>query len=338
MNNTPNLTALILAATALFITACSPNPQTPYNWPESSTARELLPLAQTILGQALTDPEPRLRVNAIEVVASTRQIKLMPKVRKMLTSQFVPVRFAVALAIGDTQYTLAESQVSQLLRDENPNVRIAAAYAMYKLGRPEYFQVLRNALANKDNTVRANAAMLIGKTADKKASKLLYAALAMRDSGDKVRFQAVESIATLKDENITPKIWAMLINVYPDVRVIAIRAMGALGTTKAHGAIIGMLDDDIIEVRLAAAEQLGILHDPAGELVVLDVFRKNITAQMIPEDKERIYIFAARAIGRICTPKLIDFLPQLLKNQSKFVRLEAAKAVFCCTKTYRPPI
>ena len=130
----------------------------------------------------------------------------------------------------------------------------------------------------------------------------------------------------------------MLINVYPDVRVIAIQAMGALGTTKAHGAIIGMLDDDIIEVRLAAAEQLGMLHDPAGELVVLNVFRKNITAQMLPEDKERVYIFAARAIGRICTPKLTDFLPQLLKNRSKFVRLEAAKAVFYCTKAYKPSI
>jgi len=339
---TTALAVMILIGATLLMSACAPNRQTQYHWPEPSAVRALLPQAQTILIQALADPKPMIRVNAIEVVASTKQVGLMPKVQRMLTNQYVPVKFAAALAIGDTKYALAQSTVEQLLNDQNLNVRIAATYAMYKLGQHQYFKVLRDALASKDNTVRANAAMLIGKTADKDASRLLYAALTMRDSDDKVRFQAIESIAALKDEHISPKIWTMLISVYPDVRVLGTRAMGALATTRAHGSLIGMLDDDIVEVRLAAAEQLGILKDPAGQLVVMDVFRKKLTAHMNSQDKERVLAFTARAIGRIGTAKLTDFLPQLLKNQSKIVRLEAARAVFHCVNAAgsqrKPPI
>jgi HEAT repeat protein len=332
------ITALILTATALLVTACSPTTQHPYHWPQPSNASELLSQANEIIEQSLVDSDPLIRVNAIEAVALTKQVTLMPKVRKMLASQFFTTRFAAALAVGDTGYTFAQPQVQKLLKDQNPNVRIAAAYAMYKLGQQQYFDVLRNAMASKDLVVRANAVMLVGKTAHKDASKLLYAAITMEDSDDKVRYQAVESIASLKDEYIEPRIWAMLISVYPDVRVIGIRAMAALGTTKSHGAVIGMLDDNIVEVRLAAAEQLGILHDPAGELAVLDVFRKNLTAKIPPRDKERVYIFTARAIGRICTPKLTDFLPQLLKYPSKQVRLQAAIAVFYCSQPPKNPI
>ena len=42
----------------------------------------------------------------------------------------------------------------------------------------------------------------------------------------------------------------------------------------------------------------------------------------------RVNVMAALAIGYIRTPALIKYLPQLLKNESKYVRIAAAKAVF----------
>ena len=86
-----------------------------------------------------------------------------------------------------------------------------------------------------------------------------------KDSNDKVRFQAIESIAMLGDERILPKIWAIVYSGYADDRIIGIRAMGALGTAKAKDVLITKLDDEVLEVRLAAAEQLGKLKDPIGE-------------------------------------------------------------------------
>lgn len=288
--------------------------------------------ALRIVREALSDPNPDIRFKAIEVVAGARQIKLMPQVHRLLQDEFPPVRFAAALAVGDLRYSLAEKTVGESLKDEDLNVVIAACYAMGKLGSTEYFQVLRKTIDNEDQTVRANAAMLLGKSGDKGAIRLLYAAMQRKDSHDKVVFQAAESIAMLGDEQIYPKLWAMLISAYADVRLAGIGAMRALETREARNALITMLDDDVLEIRLAAAEHLGMLNNPVGEREVLDVFEKNLTAGLglDREARDRVNARTALAIGQICTPALTKYLPQLLKDESKFVRLAAAKAVFQC--------
>jgi HEAT repeat protein len=290
----------------------------------------LVPEATRIVRDGLADENPLIRAKAIEVVAVTKQTKLMPKVvRQLLKDEFVPVRFVAALAVGDLEYSLAKSSVAHLLKDENENVRIAAAYTLYKLGAPEKLELFRNAIASNDQTVRANVALLLGKSGDNSPNtrQALWWSLS-RDSDDKVIFQAAEAIAMLGDERIYPKLWTMLISKYHDVRVLGIRAMGALGTVEAKHALIRMLDDNILEVRLAAAEQLGILKDTIGEPEVLDVFTKNLTAGLNKQDLEQVNVRTALAIGRIGTPRLIKFLPQLLKDKSKSVRIAAAMAVF----------
>jgi HEAT repeat protein len=268
-----------------------------------------------------------VRVNTIEVVATTRQIKLMPKVQRLIHDEFVPVRFATALAIGDLQYTLGQNQIRQLLKDKDINVKIAASYAMAMLGDSEYLEVLQKAILNDDRKVRANAAWLLGKSGDKTALKFLYWALRDKNSDDMVVRNAVESIARLGDERIYQKLWAMLISAYADDRVMGIKAMGALGTPEAKNALTTMLNDEMLEVRLAAAEQLGTLKDHIGESRVLEVFEKNLTAGLDKNSRERANVLAAMAIGQIRTPSLTKFLPELLKDESKFVRIAAAKAV-----------
>ena len=109
---------------------------------------------------------------------------------------------------------------------------------------------------------------------------------------------------------------------------MGVRAMGALGTENAKNALITMLGDEVPEIRLAAAAELGKLGDTRGEIEVLDVFTKNLTADMDEQGKERINRLTAMAIGQIKTKSLNKFLPQLLNNPSKSVRLAAAKAVF----------
>jgi HEAT repeat protein len=132
----------------------------------------------------------------------------------------------------------------------------------------------------------------------------------------------------LGDEKIFPRLWSMLISAYADVRLMGVRAMGKLGTPEAKNALIGRLDDDILEVRLVAAEQLGVFRNPIGEPKVLEVFEKKLTRTLDKQASERTNVLTALAIGQIRTPGLRKFLPQLLENESKFVRIAAAKAVF----------
>lgn len=303
--------------------------------PAAASISSLTPQAMQIIQQALADESPYIQVNAIETIAITKQAGLMPKVQRLLGSDYIPVRFAGALSIGDMEYRFAEDSIRQLLKDKDTNVRIAAAYAMYKLGHKEYLSAISKAVTTTDQVVRANAALLLGKSGDQSTIKVLYWILSDKNSDDRVRFQAADAIAMLGDEEILPKLWAVVLSTYADDRIVGLRSMGALGTKKARDVLITKLDDDVLEVRLVAAEQLGMLGYNTGEAQVLDVFRKNLTAGLDQQARGRVNVFTAMAIGQIGSEPLTKYLPQLLQDQSKLVRLAAAKAVLQCVMKSR---
>jgi len=287
------------------------------------------PVAQAhqIVLAALADTDPRLRANAIEVVATTGRVELMGQVAKLLNDPSFPVRFGAAVAVGDLAYTPALQQVGALLNDTDTNVRLAAAYALMRLNQGNgYFETLCQAVTSNDQTVRANAALLLGKSGRQEALKFLYWTLQQSDSTDKVLFQAAQSIAMLGDERIMPKLWTLLISAYADDRIIGIEGMGALRTEQAKNALITMLDDPVLEVRLAAATELGKLGDTIGESEVLDALRQDAIDASDPRAPERIKVLAALAIGAIGTDDLIVYLPEFLADPSARVRLAAAKA------------
>lgn len=285
--------------------------------------------AYKILEGGLADPEAVVRTHAIEAVVATRRMQLMPTVQKLLQDQTMPVRFAAAVAIGDLEYYIAKNSVSRALRDPDHNVVIAASYAMGRLGDPEYYEVLRKALFSSDLTVRANAAFLLGRTGDTRSIELLKQVQLDKGSDDKVRYQALEARAELKDTTVLKKLWAMVYG-YAEDRMIGVRAMGALGGSQARDILVTKLDDELLEVRLAAAEQLGRLGDSSGEPEVLDVFEKNLTAGLEEAALDRTNLLTAMAIGRLCTPALTEHLTGLMKNKSKSIRIAAARAVFLC--------
>jgi len=331
------ISLLLLSASAL-ICGCEATsypglPEAGSNNPDTSGTDDLKAQATRIIQQALSSSEPQIRASAIEVVAAIPADygrKFMPEVQRLLSDEFVPVRFAAAVAIGDTGYRPAAGDVKQMLKDKDNNVQLAADYAILKLdGSETAGQRIRAAMSSSNQQVRANAAFLLGKAGNRSALPLLYEAIKDETSDDRVRLNSVEAIARLGDEKIYEKLWAMLISAYADDRVFGIRAMGALGSPQAKDALLTMLTDDLPEVRLVAAEQLGELGDAAGEKTVVEALTKD-AAESDKEGRARIQTLAALAIGRIRTPSLKKFLPELLRNESQLVRLAAAKAVFQC--------
>jgi HEAT repeat protein len=286
--------------------------------------------AGRILKESLSSNNPRVRANAIEAAASIpgrEGRNFMPEVMRLLTDNFVHVRFAAAVAVGDTRYTPAKDRIIQLLNDSDENVQLAAVYALRKLDPRTSIRRIIEGLKSPDMKVRANAVFLAGKTGDNKAIPFLYEALRDESSDDKVRLNCIEGIARLGDERIYQKIWALLISAYADDRILGVQAMGALGSQQAKDALATMLTDDVPEIRLVAAEQLGRVGDTSGEKAVLDALTQT-TGGTDAESRERINMLAALAIGQIHTEALEKFLPELLKNESQFVRIAAAEAVY----------
>ncbi|MGA2171406.1 MAG: HEAT repeat domain-containing protein [Sedimentisphaerales bacterium] len=320
---------IILCAGPFFFCGC--NPDSAKQPIANATANEaatgdIETQATKIIQQALVSDNPQVRANAIEVAAATGK-QFMPDIQRLLQDKFIPVRFSAAVAIGDARYRGAKNDIAQLLKDDDENVRIAADYAISRITPGVPTKQLLAAITSSNQQVRANAAMLLGKTGDKSVLPLLYETIRDEASDDRVRLNSVEAIARLGDERIYQKLWAMLISAYADDRVCGIRAMGALGNSKARDSLLTMLKDDLAEVRLVAAEQLGGLGDTTGEKIVLDAMGQVASGAIDQEGRERIETLAALAIGQIRTPALKKFLPELLKNESRFVQLVAAKAV-----------
>ena len=297
--------------------------------PVAGNVHNLRQQALEIVRTGLKDENGLIRSHAVEVVSASNTKELMPTVAILLSDQSIAVRFATAVAVGDTAYSPAAGAVKRLLDEPNENTKMAAAYALTKLGRTEYGNFIRSLLKSKDQTVRANAALLLGKMGDKSDIALLYQTLQDPYSFDKVKIQTIESIARLGDKNIyRGKLWALLISKQADDRVMGIRAMGALGTTEAKNAIATMLDDDVLEVRLCAAEELGRLGDTTGDSEILSYFAENLPNL---DKTSMANTIATMAIGRIGGPSLTRFLPRLLQSKSKEVRLSAAQSVLLLT-------
>lgn len=291
--------------------------------------KALRPSALEIVKASLKHKNPRLRSNAIEVVAQTGQKDLMPEIVRLMDDPVAAVRFSAIMVAGDMQCRHCEKKMRGYLKDADENVRLAAAYGLVKLNYTEFRSHLHQAVTSSDQTVRANAGLLIGKLGDPADIGLLYSMMRDESSNDMVKLQAVESIAQLKDIRLyRSKLWALLISKYADDRMVGIRGMGALGTVDAKSAIVTMLSDDVEEVRLGAAQELGKLGDKSGRDEVAGFFAKspNLDETSIANQ------LAIMAIGRIGTPELTAYLPKALTCKSDLSRLAAAEAVLLLTK------
>ena len=294
----------------------------------SGSVSKLHERALEIIYECLADDSSaRMRTHAIEVVSTTGRRDMMPVVVKLLKDAAVPVRFSAAVAIGDMKYTGGIFSVKRLLGDPDANVRIAAAYALSKLKKGDLSGQIYEALGSDDQTVRANAALLLGKHGDKKAINALKTVARDSLSGDMVTMQVADSIAILGgDQSTYGELWALLISKYVEDRAMGVRAMGALGTRDAEKAILTMLHDEIVEIRLLASEQLGLLGNNIGEEEVLDYLNR-ISNTLDAQSRMRGDLIAVMAIGRIRSSRLADFLPNFIASSSKNMQLRAAQSV-----------
>jgi HEAT repeat protein len=281
-----------------------------------------------IVREGLTDENSFVRDRAIEVVLATKRQELMPVVIQLLKDDVVAVRFAAALATGDLRYAPAEYSLRRMLSNQNENIKIVAAYSLTMLGTGDFSDVIRRLTKSKDQTVRANATMLLGKLGNTKDIELLYEVIRDSDSRDWVRIGAVKSIAMLGDETIyRTKLWPLLISKYADDRIDGIKGMAALGTMDAKTAMQTMLYDDVEEVKLCAAIELGRLGDTGGESEVLGYLSKKLSdADELDTDEWRACDWAVISIGQIGTDALIRFLPGFISSRNKLIRLSAAQS------------
>lgn len=154
-------------------------------------------------------------------------------------------------------YRKSDEEHINNLKNENPDIRLSAAKALYVTGDGNAVEPLIEVLNDTEWTIRMNAAIALGQIGDKKAINPLIQLL--DDENWKVRFCAAGALGEIGDDSAVLPLIQKLNDNDPDVRERAAQALGDIGNNTAVNPLIQTLEDESENehVRAEAARALG---------------------------------------------------------------------------------
>jgi len=204
--------------------------------------------------------------------------------------------------------------------------RVAALKGMGRTGQVSALSVIDEALKSKKENIRAAAldahlrvAEALLQAGDKKAAApAFYAALevATRDSE---RIRALVGCGSLGSEEPLDRMAKYLHDPSPRVQVAAASAMNLIKGKKATAVLANTLAKASPALQYVLLQALGERHDPDTDTV-------SAVAAVVDAPDENVKIAAAKALGRIASPKAIPSLLKLIDQGGENVKPAALNA------------
>lgn len=328
------LAAIALLLTAALLCGCQ-------RQPISLSPVERMQLEQRatdLLFRAAGTEDPVAAANAIEALVQVAPDEGWPCFRAALRSDVPVVRFAGLTALGTLRDQQSQDALRSALSDPNQMVRLGAAFAVYRTGDTAAGRVLVRALNDSpDESVRAEAAHLIGLLEEPRAVKNLRAALRVKANlqSHQVSMQVYTALARLGDDDSVRR----LIEYAQGsalTRLMALQSLAELGPEQAREALLYRLGpgEEYLMHRLIAARGLAKLGSNAGyELAVQNLDFVGTDADD-PDETMRIRSNAALVLAEIGDPRALPALRQLAETASD-PRIQVAAAYAICRITAR---
>lgn len=299
---------------------------------KSAPSRAPRPMDVIKAGLSFRD-NPVVRAESVEALEAIATPEVLPWVRTALLDEHPGVRFAGCMVLGKLKDTGATSMIRKCLTDRDESVRVAALFAMHRLGQTEQTERLPNyVLLHADPIVRRNAAIAISMLGQQSAVTVL--ARAMKDNDPGVRHHALEGMARLGNKEAARELTFMANSGVGSEEVFAINALARTGDAAYEDAFRYKLSSaSHLETRLAAARALGKLGIDAGLPLVLESLKPNQPVRQDPEDSPtdqllRVRQLAAAAAGAIGSTKATPLLEALLTDGvDPRVQISAARAL-----------
>ncbi len=202
------------------------------------------------------------------------------------------------------------------LKDDESDVREAAAKSLGQIGDSRAVEALAETLEDDESDVReaaAEALERIGWQPDKSVTGAAYwIAKKAWDNCISIGVHAVDPlIATLKDDD-------------PDVREAAAKALGQIGDSRAVEPLIAMLDSDIRRAAVEALEALGQVGDAHAVETFRDAPEEPKLELEIKLNSSSWYERKEAAVA-LAKAGSIDPLIAALKDEVSYVRMYAAE-------------
>lgn len=304
--------------------------------PSAVPETQLREQAGSYLRAALRYPEnPAVRAQAVEAateVLPREEVGLL--IREALSDSHHAVRFAACMSLGELRDRDAMPMLRTLAKDPDANVRVAAYFALERLGDSSYRRAWVDALhRHQDATVRRNAALALGRLEDPKAIAVLDR-MSREDDDEGVRLQALEAMALLGDPHAISRFVHDAHGGLGYKQPFALLTLGRVKSEEGRGTLrMRLRNSPYLEARLAAARGLGMQNEDAGYDLAIRSLTWNSPARDLPDDPPdnqiaRVRSMAALALGDIGRREALGPLSQLMQgSQAPAVQLAAATAI-----------
>ncbi len=214
----------------------------------------LADLAIATLGQALASPSVKLKIAAIEAVASAELHALAEQVAERMGDDDDRVAAAAAVAVL-RGFPQAPQVAGDMLASEDPEARRIAVEGIGKKVGKLALADLRKAAEDPDPRVRRAAIRWLGQLDDREAAPLLERQLRHADEG--VRATAALALARLRTGDLAALAGRALADRALAVRLAGVELLRAAGQTAALTALAGDPDP------MVALEAASAVKDPA---------------------------------------------------------------------------
>jgi HEAT repeat protein len=237
-----------------------------------------------------------------------------------------------------------------MLKDKNADARQSAVEALVKMGVLS-IDPLISVLNHNHPNVRWSAAVALGKIGDAKAVEPLVAVL--KDGDYHVRWSAAEALVKIGSPSVDPLIVALK-NSRSDVRQLIVELFGKIGDIQAVEPLTAVLNDSNCGVRQSTAgvlDKLGWKSPTDAASVAYWIAKRDWERcvemgalcveplMVVLKDRDvDVRQSAARVLGKIGDPKVVDSLIAALKDNESDVRRSAAEALgeIGCAKATDP--
>lgn len=266
----------------------------------------------TYLIDALSDPNPKIRISAIMLLGWSGDIHAVRPLFKFLDSEDSGRVIRAVIDIGKD----AEDIVIEKITEGNEIVREGAAHILGEIGDKKSVNALILFLGDENGHVRQTSATALGKIGDAAAAKSLIDLLS--DEYPNVQEAAIEALGRINDRTLIPHFLKMLANEDENIRGNVAKILGRLKAKETISNLLFMLKDESPYVRQRTVDALGSINDPATE--------GGLMIALTDEDK-MVRLAAVSALIEKKNKKFLQPLTSLLKDNDIWIRVSVIKGI-----------
>lgn len=212
---------------------------------------------------ALRDKDTEVRAMAAWALGEIKDPQaLNPLLAALNEQQNDFAREMLARAIGELEDARAVQPLLDLLKDPEPGVRVAALWALGEIGERSTFYTVIKMLNDQNDKVRAaTLSALRGIGCD---PAFVAVTLSLRDASAAVRYAAAKLLGEFTDKPTNEPVHKVLVDYSPSFPPILQEVFGEFENLSAIDYLIQVLADPVAQVRVSAAETLGIIGHPGA--------------------------------------------------------------------------